>query len=156
LIIPHSLYEVRRWTFDPPHDRRINACPPQADSTFFLLIVPPSPFPITPSAPYALCPLPHALCPLPASCLPAEALKAKAGHLKPAFNSYPLHFHYLLGVFPPNGKGYDQCQSSHLFDYFGYLHVFLKTTGNPKGTIRNDPEFKRETHQTLDTGDLPH
>ena len=69
---------------------------------------------------------------------------------------YPLHFHYFLGVFPPNGKGYDQCQFSHLFDYFGFLHVFLKTTGNPKGTIRNDPEFKRETHQTLDTGDLPH
>jgi hypothetical protein len=40
--------------------------------------------------------------------------------------------------------------------YFGHLPVFLKASSNRKGKMSNDPEFKRETYQTLDTGDLLH
>jgi hypothetical protein len=54
------------------------------------------------------------------------------------------------------GKYKINANPDNFLHYFGYLPVFLKTTGNPKGKMSNDPEFKRETDENLDAGDLPH
>ena len=43
-----------------------------------------------------------------------------------------------------------------IFNYFGDVRVFLKTTGDRKGTMNREQYFKGKTYQALDTGYLPH
>ena len=43
-----------------------------------------------------------------------------------------------------------------IFNNFGDMRAFLKTTGNRKGTINNDRQFKRKAYQALDAGNLSH
>jgi hypothetical protein len=53
-------------------------------------------------------------------------------------------FSLLFGGFPPQmGKVMLKANPDNYLHYFGYLPVFLKASGNRKGKMSNDPEFKR-------------
>jgi hypothetical protein len=41
------------------------------------------------------------------------------------------------------GKVMIKANPDNYLHYFGYLPVFLKASGNRKGKMSNDPEFKR-------------
>jgi hypothetical protein len=78
---------------------------------------------------------------------------AKFNRAGPKSNT-PSFFTTFWGFSPQMGKYMINANLDNYLHYFGDLRVFLKTSGNPKGAMISDPEFKRQAYQALDTGNL--